>query len=186
MAGELLGLYIGVVTDRKDPKGLGRVRVRVPGLLEPASAWAYPLGIGGGTRDRGLFFVPEEGAEVGLLFNQGDANHPYYLAAQWGKPGGESEVPSPARDAPTEQVPDVKVLETGNWRITMDDRPGTDSSLVIENKATGDKVEFDGSTAGITVEAKVALVLKAVGVVSIEGLKVQINGRTVRPGPDPI
>jgi hypothetical protein len=32
------GLYIGQVVDRVDPECLGRVRVRIPGLVEPASA----------------------------------------------------------------------------------------------------------------------------------------------------
>src|SRR5215831_13124728 len=66
-------LYIGHVVDRADPEGLGRVRVRIPGLVEPASAWAYPLGtLGGGSDRRGFFCVPEQGAEVGVLFCQGD------------------------------------------------------------------------------------------------------------------
>ena len=69
-------LYIGVVTNRKDPEGLGRVKVRIPGLIEPESDFALPLGtLGGGSDRRGLFAVPEVGAEVGILFNQGDVDH---------------------------------------------------------------------------------------------------------------
>ena len=84
-----LGLYVGEVVDRADPEGLGRVRVRIPGLIEPASAWAFPLGtLGGGTDRRGFFAVPERGAEVGVLFHQGDVDHPFYLAGHWGKPDG--------------------------------------------------------------------------------------------------
>ena len=37
-------LYIGEVVDRDDPEGLGRVRLRIPGLVDPASSWAFPLG----------------------------------------------------------------------------------------------------------------------------------------------
>ena len=39
----LFGLFIGYVTHRRDPEQLGRVRVCIPGLLEPHSAWAWPL-----------------------------------------------------------------------------------------------------------------------------------------------
>ena len=84
------GLHIGYVTDRNDPEQLGRVRVCVPGLLEPHSGWAWPLGTsGGGSKNRGFFAVPEVNAEVAVWFNQGDlCGDLFYLAAQWGKPGG--------------------------------------------------------------------------------------------------
>lgn len=180
----LFGLHVGYVTDRNDPKGLKRVRVRVPGLVEPASAWAWPLGTtGGGSPDRGGFITPAKGAAVGVLFHLGNVDHPYYLCGWWGRPGGSSEVPSPAREGPATE--DVHVLETDLWRVTMDDRPAK-KSLVIENKETGDKLEWDGLAAGILLDAKVALVLKCVGVLNIQAGQVVINGRVVRPGTDPI
>ena len=77
----LLGMYVGYVTKRDDEEQLGRVRVCIPGVLEPESAWAWPLGTsGGGSKDRGFFAVPEEGAEVAVFFNQGNVDAPYYLA----------------------------------------------------------------------------------------------------------
>lgn len=81
----LLGMYVGYVTKRDDEEQLGRVRVCIPGVLEPESAWAWPLGTsGGGSKDRGFFAVPEEGAEVAVFFNQGNIDAPYYLTAHWG------------------------------------------------------------------------------------------------------
>ena len=47
----LLGMYVGYVTRRDDAEQLGRVRVSIPGVLEPESAWAWPLGtVGGGSK----------------------------------------------------------------------------------------------------------------------------------------
>ena len=66
----------------------------------------------GGSKDRGLFAVPEEGAEVGVFFKQGDLDAPYYLAGHWGKPGGESEVPEEAQKSP----PDNRVFATTTFR----------------------------------------------------------------------
>ncbi|MEO1337603.1 MAG: phage baseplate assembly protein V, partial [Myxococcota bacterium] len=78
------GLHIGYVTERDDPAGLGRVRVCVPGVLEPQSAWAWPLGTsGGGAKDHGFFAVPVIGAEVGVFFNQGDVDAPFYVCGHW-------------------------------------------------------------------------------------------------------
>lgn len=93
-AAPMLGLYVGYVVQRDDPEQLGRVKICVPGVLEPESAWAWPLGTGGGgSKDAGLFAVPDLGAEVGVFFNRGDVEAPYFLTANWGKPNGESEVP---------------------------------------------------------------------------------------------
>lgn len=74
----LLGMYVGYVTKRDDEAQLGSVRVCIPGVLEPESAWAWPLGTsGGGSKDRGFFAVPEEGAEVAVFFNQGNVDALY-------------------------------------------------------------------------------------------------------------
>ena len=179
-------LYIGEVVDRDDPEGLGRVRVRIPGLVDPASPWAFPLGtVGGGSDRRGFFSVPEKGAEVGVLFHQGDVDHPFYLCGHWGKPNGQAEVPEPARDLPKEEVPQVRAFETGRFLLVFDDRAGKEAFL-IKDKKSGDQIEFDGAAMGITIKATSALLLKADGMVNIEGAAVQINGRLVLPGPKPI
>jgi len=176
------GLYIGQVVDRADPERLGRVRVRVPGLVEPASAWAFPLGtVGGGSAQRGFFAVPQLGAEVGVLFHQGDVDHPYYLAGHWGKPDGATEVPEPVKDLSVTDTPQVRAFETGRFLLVFDDRAGQEA-LVIKDKRSGDQLEFDGVGMGITIKGTSALILKADGIVSIEGTTVVINGRLVLPG----
>lgn len=179
-------LYIGEVVDREDPEGLGRVRVRIPGLVDPASPWAFPLGtVGGGSDRRGFFSVPEKGAEVGVLFHQGDVDHPFYLCGHWGKPNGQAEVPEPARGLPKEETPQVRAFETKRFLLAFDDREGKEAFL-IKDKKSGDQIEFDGVAMGITIKATAGLVLKADGLVNIEGAAVQINGRLVLPGPKPI
>ncbi len=180
------GLYIGQVVDHEDPEGLGRVRVKIPGLVEPASAWAFPLGtVGGGSDRRGFFAVPEKGAEVGVLFHQGDVDHPYYLCGHWGKPDGQTEVPEPARDLSKEETPQVRAFETGRFLLAFDDRAGKEA-LLIKDKRSGDQIEFDGAGMGMTIKATSALLLKADGIISIEGTSVQLNGRLVLPGTKPI
>ncbi len=180
------GLYIGQVVDREDPESLGRVRVRIPGLIEPASAWAFPLGtIGGGSDRRGFFAVPEKDAEVGVLFHQGDIDHPFYLCGHWGKLEAGTEVPEPVKDLGKEDAPQVRSFETGRFLLVFDDRSGKEA-LLIKDKKSGDQVEFDGAAMGITIKGTSALLLKADGLVSIEGASVQINGRLVLPGPKPI
>jgi len=179
-------LYIGQVVDRADPERLGRVRVRIPGLIEPASAWAFPLGtVGGGSDRRGFFAVPEHGADVGILFHQGDPDHPHYLTGHWGKPDGLTELPGPARDLAAAETPEVRVFETGRFLLVFDDRAGREA-LVIKDKRSGDQLELDGAAMGITIKATSALILKADGLVSIEGTTLLLNGRLVLAGTKPI
>jgi hypothetical protein len=174
----LFGLHIGYVTDRRDPERLGRVRVCVPGLVEPESAWAWPLGtVGGGARDRGAFFVPVEGAEVGVFFAGADLESVWYLPAHWGRPDGTTEVPAEADADP----PDVQVLATPTFRVVLDERPGQRAMRLI-NKRSGDQIVLNAETNTISVEATTGLTLKATGVVSIEAMTITLNGRPVGGG----
>jgi uncharacterized protein involved in type VI secretion and phage assembly len=178
----LLGLYVGYVTRRDDPERLGRVRVCVPGVLEPESAWAFPLGtVGGGSKDTGLFAVPEEGAEVGVFFNQGNVDAPYYLAGHWGKPGGESELPEEAQ----RELPTNRVLSTKTFRVELDEGEGS-RKLRLTNKKTGDHLVFDAEENSVTLEATTAITLRAVGAISLDAAQITIAGRPVRPVADPI
>ena len=178
----LLGLHMGTVTHRDDPERLGRVRFCIPGLIEPHGPWAWPLGTsGGGSKDLGLFAVPEVGAEVGILFNQGDPDEPHYLSAHWGLPGGKSEVPEEARVSP----PDTRVLATETFRIELCESPGKRAARII-NRRSGDYLELDAERNTVVLSGTTSVVIQAAGSVDIRGATVQIQGRTVTPCPDAI
>jgi uncharacterized protein involved in type VI secretion and phage assembly len=177
-----VGLHIGYVTDREDPEGLGRVRICIPGLIEPHSAWAWPLGTsGGGSKNRGLFAVPEKDAEVGVFFKQGDLDAPYYLAGHWGKPNGESEVPDEAQKSP----PDNRVFATETFRVEFDESAGG-RRLQLTNKKTGDFLLFDAEENTITLSGTTAITIRALGAISLEAAQISIGGRVIRPIADPI
>lgn len=179
---KLLGMYLGYVTQRDDPEQLGRVRVCIPGVLEPESAWAWPLGTsGGGSKNRGLFAVPEQGAEVAVFFHQGNVDAPHYLSAHWGKPGGASEVPEEAQ----RPSPDNRVLSTETFRVELDETAGS-RKLRLTNKKTGDHLLFDAEQNTITLEATTALTLRALGALTLDAMQITIGGRVVRPIADPI
>lgn len=175
---KLLGLFVGYVVEREDPKGLGRVRACIPGVVEPKTTWAMPLGGGGGgSKDRGDFAVPRQGAEVAVFFNQGDIDAPYYMAAQW----GAGEVPEEAQKSP----PDNRVLATETFRVEMDET-ANGRRLRLTNRKTGDHLEFDAEANTVTLQATTTLTLRATGAVRIEGTQVFVAGRVVRPIGEPI
>lgn len=170
---KLVGLFIGYVVARDDPEGLGRVRVCIPGLMEPQSPWAWPLGTGGGgAPDHGLFAVPPDGAEVGVLFRQGNPAAPYYLCAQWGR----GEVPEEAQVSP----PDNRVLATPTFRVELDESDGA-RKMKLTNRKTGDHLLFDAETNTITLEGTTSITLRAVGAIVLDAPQVTIAGRVVRP-----
>ena len=184
-------LEAGVVIDRKDPRGLHRIRARIPGLIDK-TAWAFPLTNGGGSPQRGGHIVPALGADVAIQFIGGDVEFPVYQAAWWGERlDTGSEAPKTIKEASAEEAADIQELQLFDGRliITADERPranGKGQLLVIEDTKSGDNITFDLARNGIRIKASYAIQLVCDGQISIDALTVQINGRTVRPTKAPI
>lgn len=175
------GMFLGVVTDRDDPEHLGRVRVCVPGALEPSGPWAWPLGtVGGGQRRRGFFSVPEVGAEVAVFFREGDVACPHYLSAHWGRVDDSSEVPDEAQ-----RSVDARVFATETFRIIVDETAGH-RRIELVDRVTGDRVLIDGEDHTVTIEGTTAITLRTLGAIAIEGNHITIGGRLVRPIAEPL
>jgi len=179
-------VYGGVVVRRDDPLKIGRVKVRVPGLIEPESGWALPGTIGGGSPGRGIYFVPEVGSEVDVWFTQGDPDHPRYICGNWTARGGVSSVNARVVGKSAEEAPKVKVIETERWLIVLDDSDLTPALLLQDKQGLGDKIEFDGLTRQITLIATTGITIQSLGAIDIKGLAVTLNGRPVLPSSEPI
>jgi hypothetical protein len=172
---------LGTVSDRIDPRGLNRVRVTVPGLHEPASVWAFPLSIGGGAKDYGISAVPPVGADVVLFYMGGREDRPFYLAANWGAPGGVSELPQEAQDS----YPDAVVIATPGSRIVIDETEGA-RKILITMLSSGDGIIIDEATATMTIKSTGIMQIQCDGQIEIDALSVAIKGRAVRPIDEPI
>ncbi len=176
-------LYMGTVTDNADPEKVGRVRINVPGVCEPSSAWAYALGWpGAGGKKRGTFAPPPVGAEVGVLFHQGDPDHPHYLTGHPGK----GEAPEETEGGTSkEDAPKVYAHESERWRFVVDDRPGK-NKLSLTDKITGDVIEIDGAALAIRIQATSAIKITCDGAIDIKGSSLRIQNRVVVPNGKPI
>lgn len=177
-------LYVGVVTDNADPKKLGRVKVRIPGVADQGTGWALPLGmLGAGGKKRGGFSVPPKDAEVGVFFNQGDADRPYYLPAN----PGTGEAPDEVEDAETspEEAPSVFSHETERFKLLFDGRKGK-QLIQIRDKKTDDVIEIDGVKLGINIKATSAINIRCDGAINIKGANLTIQDRLVARNGKPI
>lgn len=69
-----------VVSDNKDPKKLGRVKVLFDWSPDTESPWLRMITSHAGD-SRGLYFVPEEGDEVMVGFEMGNPDYPYVIGS---------------------------------------------------------------------------------------------------------
>lgn len=182
------GLYYGIVRFNDDPKKLGRVRIEVPGVIKPASNWAFPRG--GGGPQRGFFDVPDVGERVLVSFVMGELDRPVYERGGWALPEGaeQSEVPQVAREAVEENpaaAPKVKVYESERFVVVIDQREGQEI-LRATDKISGDSIEIDGYNRGILISGTSGVVIKSFGEIVLEAAQVSIMGRLVLPSEGPI
>jgi hypothetical protein len=182
-----VALYEGEVVDNLDPKLMGRIRILIPGLLEP-SGWTMPIAMpGGGADNRGHWQVPRIGANVAVLFVQGDVDHPRYLAGPWASPRATgTEIPNAVRTLTPAEAVEVAVIQTRRWEIVFDDRIGRESLRIKDLEFDEDVLEIDGANHGVTISGTAAVVIRSRGVVNIEALQIMLNGRVVRETEDPI
>jgi uncharacterized protein involved in type VI secretion and phage assembly len=133
------GRYLGTVVDNADPKGLCRVKVKVPEVFRDETAgWALPSSPYAGP-GAGFAAVPPVGGLVFVEWPAGDtARVPIWSGAAWADGDGVEGA-----------GPDAVVLLTpaGN-RVELRDASG-DEAIEL-TASSGAKVTLDSS--GVTVE----------------------------------
>jgi hypothetical protein len=191
--GELLGLYSGTVVARDDPEKLGRVRVVIPGLIEPDSNWALPKG--GGSKHWGQDNVPPLGSEVFVQFVNGNPDVPVYEPAWRAKVKNETTGERESWSFSEHQAggPDVHVFGIGNFRLVIDDREGQRYAalrVIKEVKGAEDvivEIKFDIEGNALRIFGTTAVKIESLGVIDVDtGSDVQIKGRKVMPSSKPI
>lgn len=120
-------LLVGIVTNNKDPKKWGRVRVKFPTLTEEhESDWARVVSVGAGS-NRGIDWLPEVNDEVLVAFEHGDIHRPFVIGGVWN-----------GTDAPPASV-DESVVD-GKVRLrTLKTRTGHTLKFVEEDKGSSKK-----------------------------------------------
>lgn len=168
------GVFVGLVTDLRDPEGQGRVKVALPWSPDPTGgayeAWARLATLMGGAK-RGSWFVPDRDDEVLLAFEGGDPRRPYVLGGLWNGKDRPPETMDGAgrnarkvirsRNGVTLTLDDTDgrerfVVETpGGQRLTLADGPGS----IEATDANGNTVRMEAS--GITVTSSATVTVQA-------------------------
>ena len=202
--GNVEGVAIAEVTNNKDPKKLGRVKVKYPWREgAPESEWARVASLAAG-KNRGTLWIPEVKDEVLVAFEKGDIDHPYVLGGLW---NGPDEPPEKNEDGNN----DTKLIRTrSGHQVKFFDKAGQESIeiktqgghvLLMDDKAGSAQVEIKDSSGQnkitiqavgnsltiesglslkiksqtIDIEAGASMNIKASGTISIQGTLVRIN-----------
>jgi uncharacterized protein involved in type VI secretion and phage assembly len=119
------GPHRGTVVSNEDPKGRGRLQMKVPEVLgDVVSGWAAPCAAFAGPQ-AGFFAVPEVGAGVWVAFEAGDPSRPVWLGGWW----GDDQAPEKAKPA-------QKVLRTPSGHTVKLDDEGKAITITDCNSQT--------------------------------------------------
>lgn len=146
--GKIKGVAVGVVTNNKDPQGMGRVKVRFPWREnQDESHWARIATLMAG-KDRGSFFLPEVGDEVLVAFEREDIRHPYVVGGLW---NGQDKPPETNSDGKN-NIRKIK-SRSGHEIIFNDDHEAKKEKVEIHTKA-GHKVVLDDAAGSEKIEVR--------------------------------
>lgn len=161
------GLYEGTVYDNADPMKRYRVRVTVPGKVEPASDWARPFGTAWGA-----WGAPPKGAIVGLGFLAGDRRCPYYT-------GGPATPELLAACTPMEAGdPAVRVITDGRFTIQFDARAGKEGLRIIDH-AQEQIIAMEAHSRVIRIKSVTAVLMQCMGNIAFSAVGVWFNKRRI-------
>lgn len=155
------GVTIGIVTNNKDPNGLGRVKVKFPWLSQTEeSYWARVLTPMAGN-DRGIYFLPEVDDEVLVTFEQGNMNVPYILGALW---NGKDKPPVKNDDGKNNQ----RVIKSrSGHQIILDDTDG-EEKIVIQDKTGNNQILIDSKDNKMNIKVEKDLTIETKGKITLK------------------
>lgn len=154
VGGAIAGLAVGTVHKNDDPKGLGRVRLKLPWREKDFVTDWVRIVVPMGGREMGTYFVPEEGDEVLVGFDRDDIRYPYVLGCLW---SGTDKPP----EANSNKKNDIRMIKSRKGHIVRFDDAAKKGVITIQLN-DGKKVEIDDDGIRIT-DSKNHIEIKSAG-----------------------
>jgi len=197
--GLLRGVSVAVVTQNRDPEGLGRVKIRFPWRENPDESYWARMAVPMAGKGRGTWFLPEVGDEVLVACEANRVEHPYVLGCLW---NGKDPPPETNADGNN----DIRMIHSrSGHEIVFDDgsegridihlkdskrvvrldpdgiRISDDSGNQIEIQSSPGSIGIKSNTSisieskTISIKADASMTLQATGTLTIQGSLVKIN-----------
>jgi uncharacterized protein involved in type VI secretion and phage assembly len=177
-SGDFGGVMMAKVTKNVDPKGLGRVRLKYPWRSTPDESYWARLAAPMAGPDRGVFFLPEEGDEVLVGFENGDLEHPYVIGGLW---NGKREPPVDNADGNNNirtiqsraghevTFNDAKngggvKLETSSGHVVNLSDETESTAITISDKNGNNSLTFDTKTGAVSLSSAGKLTIDAAAI----------------------
>ena len=173
-------IYEGTVVERDIARH--RVRLRVPGLVEPKSPWAYPAGsMFGSVAGQGSGGVPPAGANVYVFFLNGDPDSPRWFGGHW----TETEIPAELKGR------EGYIWASETFAVVVDQgdpETGEGQRLRLLCRTPGRElsVELNHDDNTVEIDAKTGVIIKAIGAIEIDAASITIGGRKLVQNGEPI
>ena len=193
----IYGVVTAIVTNNRDAEGQARVKVRFPWLADDVESWWARIAVPMAGKQRGTYFLPEEGDEVLVAFDRGDMRFPYVLGGLWNSANQPPETNQDGRN-------NMRTIQSRSGHIIRLDDTNQDgksqgkieivdssskNSIVISTAdntitisaqaditiaSTGGKLKLSGK-GGVELTSPAEIEISADGQTSIKGAEVHIN-----------
>ncbi|RCJ42042.1 type IV secretion protein Rhs [Nostoc minutum NIES-26] len=145
-------LLVGLVTNNKDPKGWGRVKVKFPTLTtQHDSHWARVVGLGASDK-RGFYCLPEINDEVLVGFEHGDIHRPYIVGGVW---NGKDKTVEPVNDTINKnkqvRLRTIKTRTGHSIQFVEDDLKKSKAGIYIKTSG-GHRIDLNDSQKFIEIK----------------------------------
>ena len=174
---KIYGVVIGIVTNNKDPEGLGRVKLKFPWReSEDESDWARLATLMAGS-ERGSFFLPEVDDEVLVAFGQGSIDQPYVIGMLWNGKDKPPETNSDGKnnirkiksrsgheiifnDDSEQKKEKIEIHTKAGHTLVLDDSAGQEK-IEIKDKTGSNSIIIDSAQNSLTITSAAQLKIKA-------------------------
>lgn len=160
--GRIHDVVVGIVTNNKDPDGLGRVKVKLPWMPEGEqieSDWARIATPMAG-KSMGLMILPEINDEVLVAFEHGDTARAYIVGALW---NGKDKPPLATDVAVKTGKVAQRILKTSTGHQVIFDDSNDKASITIVDKTGANKLFFDSMKGDVEIKSKANMTIDVGG-----------------------